>query len=136
MRESAFREAIRRRLPKALHWQPTTGGLNSNGTPDTYVDGPKSDLWIEWKTLDAMPRSDVVRGRYSGLQRAWMTRRHDYSHGPRANVVGIVGLPNKTAVVQTTPEEWQRGTPVSAAIKYDEVAAWICAFCGVSYKAR
>jgi hypothetical protein len=125
MREKDLIAAIHRRVRKDLHHQSmTSASLTHNGTPDQYYDGPVRDFWIEYKMLKSMPRSGVVVGAYTEKQLAWMMRRYDNSlnllHGP--NVFGIVGLPNRSAVIQRNPTEWREGTPLSTAISFKEVA--------------
>lgn len=140
MTERNFINAVNRQLPRSLHHQSTTGVIGV-GTPDRYYDGDPYDLWVEYKYLDAMPRSGLVggvdaekRGCYSPVQYRWMERRYRHSlnlpHGP--NVVGIVGLPNRTAVIQRSPTEWREGSPITNAIPIKEVSAWIVAFCSPS----
>lgn len=128
MREKDLIAAIHRRLRKDLHHQSmTSASLTHNGTPDQYYDGPVRDFWIEYKMLKSMPRKGVVIGAYTELQLRWMERRYDNSkhllHGP--NVFGIVGLPNRSAVIQRTPTEWREGTPLSNAISLQEVSVWL-----------
>jgi hypothetical protein len=134
MREKDLYRTIDRPLPQSIHRQSMTGSsMTMTGTVDRYYDGDRSDLWVEYKMLKSMPRSGVVIGDYTQRQLHWMERRYNNSlpHG-RTNVVGIVGLPNRKAVVQTTPTEWREGSPVSAAIDLKEVSAWICDFCLLS----
>lgn len=138
MLESKVIEAVNAGLPRNFHSQSTTG-MAINGTPDRYYDGGPHDLWVEYKALDAMPRSGLVggisatkkKGFYSPSQYRWMERRYRHSlnlpHGP--NVIGIVGLPNRTAVIQRSPTEWREGSSVSLAIPFKEVSAWIYDFC-------
>lgn len=140
MLEKDLIKAVNKKLPKPFHSQSMTGAsMHTNGTPDRYYDpeNGRYDLWAEYKMLDAMPRSGLVgfvhatkKGCYSPLQFAWMERRYKNSlaHG-RPNTVGIVGLPNRTVVLQTTPTEWREGSPVGMAIDLEELAAWITEFC-------
>lgn len=125
MLEKGLIAAIHRRLRKDLHHQSmTSASLTHNGTPDQYYDGPVRDFWIEYKMLKSMPRSGMVVGAYTELQLRWMERRYNNSlnllHGP--NVFGIVGLPNRSAVIQRTPTEWREGTHLSTAISLQEVS--------------
>src|SRR6478609_10798837 len=130
MREGGLISAVFKYIPPSLHSQSMTyASLTHNGTPDRYLDGSKSDLWTEWKLLRSMPRSGIAKGDYSPQQLRWMTRR--WHHGK--NVIGLVGLPNRTVCIQHTPEEWINGTTVTSAISYKETAAWILDFCGPSY---
>ena len=137
MNETKFRQAVDRCLPHGFHSQSSTG-VAHNGTPDRYYDGGPYDLWVEYKYIDAMPRSGIVgrvdankRGCYSPDQYRWMCRRYEHSkslpHGP--NVIGVVGLPNRTAVIQRTPTEWREGSSILTAVSIKEVAAWISEFC-------
>jgi hypothetical protein len=144
MLEKGLIAAVHRHLPREIHHQSMTGAAQThNGTPDQYYDGPGADLWAEYKQLTAMPRSGLVgfvndkkQGCYSTLQYHWMLRRYTNSlnlpHG-RANQIGIVGLPNRTAVIQTTPTEWREGSSVTNAIPLREVTNWVIDFCGRSY---
>lgn len=139
MRESLLITNVNRKMPKEIHHQSMTfSSMTQNGTPDRYYDGPARDLWVEYKYIDAMPRSRLVgmvhptkRGCYSPQQYEWMLRRYNHSaslpHGP--NVIGVVGLPNRTAVIQTTPTEWREGSSISHAVPLKEVTFWIADFC-------
>jgi hypothetical protein len=133
-------DAVHRGLPREIHKQSNTSGAATfNGIPDYYYDGPKSDLWVEYKALESMPRSGMVggvdakkRGCYSPLQNQWMERRWRNSQNllPVPNVVGIVGLPNRTAVIQTSPTDWREGSSITQAIPIQEVIAWLRSFTG------
>ena len=132
MKEKQLYAAINKLLPVPFHSQAMTGAsMHSNGTPDRYYDPEGgNDLWVEYKQLTSIPRSGVVIGDYTALQLRWMERRYRNSlaHG-RPNQVGIVGLPNRTAVIQRTPAEWREGSPLNEALSLKEVAAWIAEFC-------
>ncbi len=140
MLEKNLIKAINNRLPRKLHSQSMTfGSASMNGTPDRYYDGSKDDLWVEYKMLDAMPRSKLVggvdakkKGCYSPLQYDWMCRRYNHclAAGRTPNVIGIVGLPDRTAVIQFTPDEWLNGTPVSSTQSFDDIAKMILSFVG------
>lgn len=133
-------DAVHRALPRTLFKRSnTSGSMTSSGIPDYYYDGARCDLWVEYKALEAMPRSgrvggvdDKKRGCYSTLQYHWMERRwrHSQTLLPAPNVIGVVGLPNRTAVIQTTPAEWREGSPVTLAIPIREVAQWVLSFTG------
>jgi len=139
MREKALYQAVDRRLPRTIFRQSMTGAsLATNGLPDRYYDGLKADLWVEWKQFDHMPRGELVscapklgvkkqpKGHLTQLQEMWLSRRNFVGN----NAVVIAGLPNKTAVIMTRPNEWLGGVPIAEAKTIEEIAAWICAFCG------
>ena len=129
MNETGLRAAVNDKVKRILHVQSMTyASLSTNGTPDNYYDGPISDLWAEYKMLKSMPRSGIAIGAYSPQQLRWMTRR--WRHG--RNVIGLVGLPNRTVCVQHTPEEWLNGTTVTSAITIKETATWLINFCGLA----
>lgn len=133
MREKDLYRAIDKLLPKTIHRQSMTGAaMTGNGVPDRYYDGPRGDLWVEYKMLTAMPRSGLAVGAYTPLQLAWMERRFDKPKNPvhAPNIVGVVGLPNRTAVIQQTPTEWRTGSTINTAKSLKEVAEWIHAMCG------
>lgn len=143
MVETGLVKAIHRHLPKDYYTHSNTlSSQTTTGIPDRYYDGEGCyDLWVEYKMLDAMPRDGIVgrvdnkkRGCYRTRQYEWMERRwnnsYDLPHGP--NVIGVIGLPNRKAVIQTTPTEWREGSSIASAISFKEVAAWIRDFCSPS----
>lgn len=133
MKESTFINYVVGKLPPHIHSQSMTfGSLTHGGTPDRYFDGPSHDLWAEFKYIPSMPRSGLVggvddkkRGCYSSKQFLWMCRRQ----AAGGNVLGIIGLRNRMAVVQTDPEQWKYGSSIAGAIPWVEVAARIAKFC-------
>ena len=114
MRETSTRDSICKRLPPTIHQQATTGLLYNNGTPDRYLDGPKSDLWIEFKQFDTLPRDGTAsvapvpgkkqqpKGHLTELQRRWLQRRD--RHGKNAWV--IAGLPDRRVLVLRHSSLW------------------------------
>lgn len=128
MKESQLIAAINRPLVGVYTHSNTGASMSTNGLPDRYYDGIAGDLWVEYKMLRHMPRSGIVVGEYSALQLHWMKRRFVNS-GNVPNVVGIVGLPNKTAVIQRTPSEWEEGSHVDLARPRKEVSIWIQEVC-------
>lgn len=129
MKERDLYRAIDKRLPDTIHKQSMTGAaMTTNGTPDRYYDDSGSDLWVEYKVLKHFPKSGIVIGAFTPIQLHWMERRYRNSK-PKPNVAGIVGLPDRTAVIQLTPKEWREGSRVDTAVSLDEVADWIRDFC-------
>lgn len=135
MNEKQLIAAITKKLPKTIHQQSMTmGSLTMNGTPDRYFDGPKADIWIEFKMRTTIAKGLLVlggveagrQGAYSPLQFAWMCRRYAYG----GNVVGIIGLPDKRVAIQTTPKQWEFGSPLNETISIPEATKWIINYCG------
>lgn len=133
MNEGSFIRYVTGKLPKHVHSQSMTFGSRSfGGTPDRYFDGPFHDLWVEFKYQATMPRNGLVggvndkkRGCYSQLQYDWMVRR--FHNG--GNMLGIIALPNRTAVIQTEPAQWLNGSSIQGAIPWLDVALKIEQFC-------
>jgi hypothetical protein len=49
----------------------------SQGTPDTYYEGPKGALWVEWKFLRQIPVRKVdISKLLSPSQLRWLERAH------------------------------------------------------------
>lgn len=126
--ETRLRENIHKHLPKGAFRQGNgAGGFTSNGVPDVYYDGPRGDLWVEYKQVQSVPRSGIVIGAYTALQHKWLDRRHANGR----NAVGIVGIPGGRVCVQSTPEARRGGTSVDSAISYKEAADYIAVRCGM-----
>lgn len=143
MKENNLVSAIVRRTEPRVHSQSMTlGAVSMNGTPDRYFDGAARDLWVEFKQLDAMPRSGLAggitparvrkKGCYTSQQYDWMLRRHNNG----GNVWGMIGLPNKLVVIQKLPTQWENGSLVSEAVSRDFAAALILDFCLGTNNAR
>lgn len=127
MLEKQLIAAINRALPSDVYSHSNTyASMTGNGIPDRFYDGPGGSVWIEFKQLKSMPRSGMVVGAYTELQLQWMERRYRNSKHllPTPDVAGVVGLPNRTAVIQRTPTEWREGTPLSTALPLKEIA-WV-----------
>ncbi len=134
MKESTLVKWVKDHLPSTIHSQSMTfGSLSMNGTPDRYFDGPRGDLWIEFKQISATPRDGLVggvddkkRGCYSALQFRWMERR--WKAGK--NVLGVIGLPDKRVVIQRTPSAWKNKTPIEDALPRQALIDIIVNHCG------
>lgn len=61
------------------------GGTYTNGIADVYYDGPKSDLWVEYKFIERMPKKldllkPTTKPTLSALQDHFLKRREDNGH--------------------------------------------------------
>lgn len=125
MRESGLYKAIDRHLPNDCFRQSMTGAaMTGNGIPDRFYDSPRGTCWVEYKNLTSMPRSGLVIPDLTPLQFRWLERRYNncISLARPTDVAVVIGLPNRTAVLQTTPTEWREGTFVNTSMTYKEVA--------------
>lgn len=131
-------DRVHRYLPREMHKESMTGAFQ-NGRPDYYYDGPRSDLWVEWKTGELYYENGTVLVEFEAttLQQKWIARRSEYG----GNVVTFVALPDKTIVCTLSPKSWQLvrtnqkkkrhvfRAPVVATFTAQEVARWIASFC-------
>lgn len=130
MLEKQLIAAVNRPIPRTIYHHSNTGSSRTmNGIPDRYYDGPARDLWAEFKMARAIPRSGIVLGDLTEIQKRWLERRYYNSLAHTPNAIVVVGLPNRTAVIQTTPTEWREGSPITQAISLKEVSLWIADFC-------
>ena len=109
MKESAFRLSVLSKLPASIHRQPMLAGMmGTAGTPDTYLDGPERDLWVEWKILpkeDHIPKRVPEKSMPTAIQRDWLDRR--FARGGNALVIIGVKLCGRAhGVVLDTPQLW------------------------------
>lgn len=146
MNEGTFINYVVNRLKKLpagsnIHSQSMTFGSRSfAGTPDRYFDGPRGDLWVEFKHLPSLPRNGIVggvdekkQGFYRAKQVAWLERRFNNQHNledigvahdrsiTHRRVFGLVALPNKLVAVHSCPEEWRGGSSVQDALPRETV---------------
>jgi len=122
--ETNYRLSIEKRLPKELHHEkmanPWTGGC-----ADSWYDGNKADIWVEWKwraVLPKRPNTIIIPKWSSALQPDWLRDR--YKNGRRVFV--IVGSPTGGHIF-FDPKGWELGvaTKLWANLSRDYVAQWI-----------
>lgn len=86
--EHSYTRAITKALPEHIHVQSmTSASLTNNGTPDRYLDGPKNDLWVEFKFLPRPPKILRPYDLLSANQLRWLQRRAGDRINPNAIVV-------------------------------------------------
>lgn len=109
--ETTFYTSVHRFLPplSQLHREKMANPYRG-GTADHWYDGPKGDLWIEWKFI-RVPKRDTTsicliepygKSALSELQQEWLRER--YRNGRNAWV--IVGC-KEGGVIFRFPYQWQ-----------------------------
>lgn len=92
MRESQYIDKIRRTLP-AMVYALKLNLPYSSGIADCWYSGTQSDLWVEYKYYDRLPKSINLNSgkkpKLSRLQKEWLRARYEEGR----NVVVIVGSP-------------------------------------------
>jgi len=106
MVERTLKIAIRRHVLEFAYIQDMKS--STNGTPDLWISGSKSDLWLEVKcSPDTML---YTRPKLSTIQKNWLETRYKENR----NVAVVVAIDKgKTMLLYTTPAQWatKRGTP-------------------------
>ena len=112
--ETTFYTSVHTHLPpeSVLHREKMANPYRG-GTFDHWYDGPKADLWIEWKFIEVpkrpgtiidlvTPRGKKMESPLSALQQDWGRRR--YFNG--RDVWVVVGCKDG-GVIFTNPLEWK-----------------------------
>jgi hypothetical protein len=137
--ETNYRLSIEKRLPPELHHEKMANPY-SGGTADSYYDGNKADIWVEWKFITAFPKraTTIVVPDLSPLQKDWLKGR--YENGRRVFVIvgspngaHIFGAPRECLAISTKDKEnfcqfgWESGVAVAswANLSRDQIAQWI-----------
>lgn len=112
--ETTFYESVHRHLPlpSLLHREKMSNPYRG-GTADHWYDGPKADLWIEWKFIVIPKRDGTVISLVNGKQPILSTLQQDWLRERVANgrrVAVVVG--SKTGGVWFGNTSW--GLPFTA----------------------
>lgn len=100
--ETTFIQSIHRLLPKKVYRMKNHNEYNG-GIADCWYDGPRADLWIEYKFVVLPKRDDtLVRIELSELQMQWLRERKFNGR----NVVVVVGC-KEGGVWLTHPRKWE-----------------------------
>lgn len=120
--ETRAAKAVNDLLPAAVYYEKIHNTYRG-GTPDFYYEGPRSQLWVEYKHFGSYPRNwsvitDERRG-LTRLQQNWLRRAHRNGH--------------RTAVIAKHPrgyalfigDDWEDGVPDKSNCTTLEIAKWI-----------
>ena len=107
--ETRYIKRIHNKLDKRIHTEKTHN-VYRGGTADCWYSGPKGDMWIEYKWIDAIPKrkNTAVIPDLSGLQKEWLHDR--FAEG--RTVCVVVGSP-EGGVWFSNPESWEAGLSAS-----------------------
>ena len=92
--ENTFLASVHRHLPPKLHvWK--NNNMFAGGQADTWISGPRADMWIEYKFIEIPKRGETVidlinpkprqDSIISTLQQDWLKGRHD-----EGRTVGVI----------------------------------------------
>lgn len=101
-----------------------------SGTADVWYSGSKGDLWIEYKYLQHVPRSEAIAPDLSPGQRKWLNDRAAEGR----NVAVVLGFPKGCVLYRngawTKPLSTER--LMAQALSRKELAEWILSVTGTS----
>lgn len=93
------------------------------GTADVWYSGDRGDLWIEYKFIERIPRSEEILPDLTPRQRRWLNNRHDEGR----NIAVVLGTPTGGVIYRN--KEWLKPldnvTLAGLVVPKDEVARWI-----------
>lgn len=100
------------------------------GTADVWYSGPDGDLWIEYKYVEKLPRSEAIRPDLTPLQKRWLNARHDEGR----TVAVILGTPDGGVIYQDKDWSIPQSTEQLEArmVTLRELAKWITSKTGVT----
>jgi hypothetical protein len=74
--ETTFRLSVERHLPPPPHLhREKMANPYRGGTADSWYSSLMSDLWVEWKYIDHLPKSKTIEPKLSAKQSAWLSGR-------------------------------------------------------------
>jgi hypothetical protein len=124
MTESQYTQAVHKYLPSWVYAWKINASF-AKGVPDAYYSSNKTDLWIEYKFLQSLPKKSKVVPNLSRLQLKWLQNRHKEGR----NVAVVVGSPEGSFIL-TDPIYWSEGFIPNSFKSHSkkEVALWIESF--------
>lgn len=127
--ETTFTSSVNKYLKGLVHFEKMNNVFRG-GTPDFWYSGDKADLWIEYKFIEIIPKSQVVPN-LSALQRDWLKRR--YEEGRNVGVIlgmkaGGVYLPGISSLKPLSSEKF-----IKQIITRKDLADEILAITGESH---
>jgi hypothetical protein len=125
--ETTFIQRIHKHLPPDLHKEKLHNAYRG-GMADVWYSGPGRDLWIEYKYIEKLPRSDEIVPNLTPLQRRWLNSRYD--EGRHIAVIlgtadGGVIYRDKAWITPKSHTELQ-----ALMVGHRDIAQWIRCFTG------
>ncbi len=109
-------------------YQQAMGALYSNGTPDRYYEGPKSDLWAEYKYERGLAKKTFIpKDLCTPLQARWLERAA--RNGRPAYLVVASGM--GACVIEPLGPYWEKRIALSICkMTKADVVNWIHSITG------
>jgi len=117
MHESSYITQVHKLIdPEILTWK--INDSFTSGVADTYVSGPKNDIWIEYKLVRDNPKKHTPK--LSALQKQWL--KAQYNRGRQVAV--IVGVKGGKGVI-LTDLIWEHQCDMTIVQSKKEISQWI-----------
>lgn len=125
--ENTFIAGVHRHLPQT-YFEKMNNPWRS-GTADVWYSGDRGDLWIEYKFIEKLPRSEEIIPNLTPRQRQWLNNRHDEGR----NIAVVLGTHDGGVIYRD--KEWSRPFSDTALsellVPKREIARWIFSQVGV-----
>lgn len=119
--ETSFIRGVHRHLPRT-HCEKMNNPWRS-GTADVWYSGDRGDLWVEYKYIERIPRSEAILPDLTPRQKRWLKARY----GEGRNVAVVLGVPRGGVIYRNM--DWLRPLDTEAltqlVVPKDEIARWI-----------
>lgn len=119
--ETTFIRGVHKYLPHTYFEK--TNNPYRGGTADVWYSGDLGDLWVEYKYVPKIVRSDSIRLGLSELQKLWLNSRYDEGR----SIAVILGCPKGGVIFEN--KDWMNAFTqtqlMDRVITRKEVAAWI-----------
>lgn len=100
------------------------------GTADVWYSGATGDLWVEYKYIERIPRSQAILPDLTPRQRRWLNNRYDEGR----NIAVVLGTPTGGVIYRN--KEWMSPRSydelIGLVVPNGEIARWIYSQVGAS----
>lgn len=125
--ENRFIAGVHRHLPHT--YAEKMSNPWRSGTPDVWYSGDRGELWVEYKFIERIPRTEEILPDLTPLQSRWLNNRFDEGR----NVAVVLGTPTGGVIYRN--KQWLvplgHGALAQLLVPKDEIARWIFSQVGV-----
>lgn len=126
--ETAYIQSIHRLIP-TVYAEKMNNPFRS-GTADVWYSGEVGDLWVEYKFIERIPRSEEILPDVTPRQEEWLNNRCDEGR----NVAVVLGVPKGGVIYRD--REWNvpmtQQELLARVVSKQDIARWIFSQVGAS----